>query len=102
MREADVRAAVRQGRAVIYGVRIGKPAPPFLEDVVRTSGGRLLHPPSATDLSRTFAEILQEFRTRYFLRYTPSGVARRGWHRVNVRLKGVSGHLSYREGYEAR
>ena len=52
--------------------------PLFLGEVVRISGGRVVRPRSARELPSAFAEILQEFRTRYVLTYTPTGVARPG------------------------
>jgi hypothetical protein len=33
---------------------------------------------------RTFAQILDEFRRSYVLRYSPQGVPARGWHAVTV------------------
>jgi hypothetical protein len=33
---------------------------------------------------RTFAQILDEFRQSYVLRYSPQGVASAGWHTVIV------------------
>ncbi len=33
---------------------------------------------------RTFAQILDEFRQSYMLRYSPQGVTTRGWHAVTV------------------
>ena len=33
---------------------------------------------------RTFAQILDEFRQSYVLRYSPQGVAASGWHTVAV------------------
>lgn len=97
--EKDVSEAVRRSHSVLYGVHFGKDAFPFLGDAVGASGGRVLSPRSAEDLPAAFAEILQEFRTRYLLRYTPSKVAHSGWHRVRVRLKGRSARLTYRDGY---
>jgi len=35
---------------------------------------------------RTFAQILDEFRQSYVLRYTPQGVAASGWHAVTVTI----------------
>jgi Ca-activated chloride channel family protein len=100
--EATVLDAARRSRTVVYGVRIGSGATPFLGEVVRISGGRVVRPRSARELPGAFSEILQEFRTRYVLTYTPAGVARPGWHRVSVRLKGRPAVLTYREGYWAR
>jgi VWFA-related protein len=35
---------------------------------------------------RTFAQILDEFRRSYVLRYSPQGVPARGWHAVTVQV----------------
>ena len=35
---------------------------------------------------RTFAQILDEFRQSYVLRYSPQGVSSRGWHAVTVQV----------------
>jgi hypothetical protein len=35
---------------------------------------------------RTFAQILDEFRRSYVLRYSPQGVPSRGWHAVTVQV----------------
>src|SRR5687767_11959200 len=35
---------------------------------------------------RTFAQILDEFRQSYVLRYSPQGVPARGWHAVTVQV----------------
>ena len=35
---------------------------------------------------RTFAQILDEFRQSYVLRYSPQGVTARGWHAVAVQV----------------
>ena len=49
---------------------------------------------------RTFAQILDEFRRSYVLRYSPEGVAGRGWHRVRVEVPGQPGvTIKARSGY---
>jgi hypothetical protein len=56
---------------------------------------------SNKDLHATFAETLAEFRDRYVLSYTPTGVSTTGWHRLEVKLKGKSGKVTARRGYFA-
>ena len=46
-----------------------------------------------------FAQIVNEFRSRYLLTYTPSGVEPGGWHALDVRLKGTKGKIQARRGY---
>jgi hypothetical protein len=53
------------------------------------------------DLRPAFREILDEFRSRYVLSYTPTGVSSTGWHRLDVKLKGKKGKITARRGYLA-
>lgn len=43
--------------------------------------------------------IMTEFRTRYLLTYTPSGVEKSGWHPIEVKLKNKKGKVTARRGY---
>lgn len=74
--------------------------PPFLERIASETGGRVF-PAAAEDLQEAFGRVLQEIRGRYVLRYEPSGVPRPGWHRLEVKLKGVRGDVLARRGYLA-
>lgn len=74
----------------------------FLKALAAETGGRLVYAARNRDLGATFARVLEEFKTRYVLGYTPSGVARGGWHRVDVRLKNRKGTVTARRGYFAR
>lgn len=70
----------------------------FMDALAQVSGGRVIHTSWSHDLARTFGDILNEFRVRYVLSYTPS-VAAAGWHDVEVRLKSRSGKVTARRGY---
>ena len=49
---------------------------------------------------QTFAQILDEFRRSYVLRYTPQGVKAGGWHPVRVEVPGQAGlTIKSRSGY---
>jgi len=51
---------------------------------------------------KAFAQILDEFRRSYVLRYSPNGVTGRGWHRVRVEVPGQPGYsIKARSGYFA-
>ena len=53
-------------------------------EAARRSGG------AVHDLGRAagdFKRIFDDFRASYVLRYTPQGVAREGWHDLNVRVR---------------
>jgi Ca-activated chloride channel family protein len=73
----------------------------FLEKLTRESGGRILYTASATDLRSAFTRTLAEFRDRYVLSYTPTGVGASGWHRLEVALEGKKGKVTARRGYFA-
>ena len=57
---------------------------------------------STKALSETFVGILDEFRGRYVLGFTPQGSGHGdGWHRLQVRVKGRSVSVKARPGYDA-
>jgi VWFA-related protein len=99
LREGDVVDTARRSEVVAYGVRVGGEAPSFLGRVASTTGGRVLQVASPDRLRQAFLEILTEFRTRYVLSYTPRRVARKGWHRLDVRVKGRAAKVVARKGY---
>jgi hypothetical protein len=71
-----------------------------LEPLSRATGGRTYRAGPAADVSDILAEAIAEFRTRYVLRYRPTGVAREGWHEIEVAVKGKSYEIRHRRGYE--
>ena len=53
------------------------------------TGGRFVYASRNTDLAPLFAAMLHDYRQRYILSFTPTGVARGdGWHPLTVRLRG--------------
>jgi VWFA-related protein len=54
------------------------------------TGGRLHRTEviSEPTLTGTFRQVFDDFRGGYMLRYSPAGVARTGWHRIDVRVRG--------------
>ena len=73
----------------------------FLRDLSEVTGGRLFSIESTKDLASTFAGILEEFRMRYLVSYSPQGVALGGWHRLEVRVKHRGATVKARPGYFA-
>jgi hypothetical protein len=67
--------------------------------VAESSGGRLWTPESPDRLREAFARIAASMSERYVLRYQPRGVARGGFHRLSVRLRGSKGSVRSRQGY---
>jgi VWFA-related protein len=84
---------------VVYGVEVGKQRSSFPRDLSAATGGRLLEVESTRDLNATFRGILDEFRQRYLISYSPQGVTAGGWHRLDVRVKGRSFVVRARPGY---
>jgi VWFA-related protein len=70
-----------------------------LSRLAEATGGRLWPAGSSAQLGRTFLRILAEMRSRYLLSYGPTGVAREGWHRLEVKVKGHRGTVRSRSGY---
>ncbi len=84
---------------VVYGVDVGKRRSSFPRDLSAATGGRLIEIESTKDLDATFRGILEEFRQRYLISYSPQGVVAGGWHRLDVRVKGRSVMVRARPGY---
>ena len=94
--------AARRSDVTAYGVSLrGVKRSDFLKDVSDVTGGRAVEIESTTDLETTFTSILDEFRQRYVLNFTPRGVQRSGWHRLEVRVKGRRPTITARHGYTA-
>jgi len=100
---AEQRAVYQLGGRGITGVKVTtvEEAGKFLEHLTEETGGRVMFANSNKDLRATFAETMAEFRDRYVLSYTPTGVSTTGWHRLEVKLKGKSGKVTARRGYFA-
>jgi Ca-activated chloride channel family protein len=70
-----------------------------LRDAVDRTGGRFYDVLPGQDLVPTLRAAIEEFRTRYVLRYTPSGVNRAGWHDLKVTVRGRDYDVRHRRGY---
>jgi VWFA-related protein len=71
----------------------------FLTRLSEVTGGRLWDAGRDDDLGLNLRRALAEMRSRYVLRFERPPDARPGWHRLEVRLKGVKGDLLARRGY---
>jgi VWFA-related protein len=99
---AAVLESARRSDVVVYGVAVrGRISPTFLRDLGKLTGGDVLEIESTRDLSQTFLRILDEFRQRYILSFSPRGVSPTGWHRLDVRVKGRRVTVNARAGYQA-
>jgi len=99
---ASVFKVADRADAVVYGVVTeGGRRDSFLPKLTSATGGRVLEIPSVDKLSEAFASVLDEFRTRYILAYTPTGVPAPGWHKIQVTVKGRRVTVDARRGYFA-
>jgi Ca-activated chloride channel homolog len=91
---------VRSANVVVYGIWSGKEGNSgFLREVAELSGGRMIDVSRSEGLTDAFLAILEEFRQRYLITFTPTGVATTGWHRLVVRVRGRSATVRARRGY---
>jgi VWFA-related protein len=97
---ARVVEVAKRSEIVVYGASMKGNRPAFLEQMTAQTGGRLLDVESR-NLSSTFLEILNEFRERYLLSYTPRGVAHDGWHEISVAVRNRKLAVKARPGYFA-
>lgn len=82
---------------VRYGV--GVAAAP-LRPIAEATGGRLYQVDPGANVEKMLEPALQEFRTRYLLRYVPTGVTRSGWHDIVVTVPSGKFEVRHRRGYE--
>ena len=94
-----VLETARRGDVVVYGVEVGERRASFPRDLSEVTGGRLFAIESTKDLSAAFSRILEEFRMRYLISYSPQGVTTGGWHRLEVRVKNRGVTVQARPGY---
>jgi Ca-activated chloride channel family protein len=99
--EAVLETAKRSD-VVVYSVSAGGAGnAPFLRELSALTGGTLFKIESTKDLSAAFVRILEEFRHRYLVSYTPRGVAKNGWHQLEVRVRNRKATIKARAGYLA-
>lgn len=90
----------RRSNAVTYGVSTGPiPRGSFLHDLSDTTGGSAIQIRSTAQLRATFQQILNEFRQRYLISFSPSNVPADGWHPLTVRVKNRNLEIRARAGY---
>ncbi|HSG02079.1 MAG TPA: VWA domain-containing protein [Vicinamibacterales bacterium] len=99
--ETQAIESARRSETIVYGVAVAQRSggPEFLRDVTAISGGRMLEVRDADELAGAFVSVLSEFRERYLLSYTPTGVDQPGWHSVDVRVRRRGADVRTRQGY---
>jgi VWFA-related protein len=92
----------KRSDSVVYGVSAGlRGRAAYLGELADQTGGRLYEVESTRGLSAVFLEVLDEFRQRYLVSYSPTGVSSDGWHLLTVRVKGRNATVRARPGYLA-
>ncbi len=97
-REAfSLQGTFRSETAITQGVGVaGAPLRPIAD----ATGGRLYQVEAGADVETMLKPAIEEFRTRYLLRYVPTGVERAGWHEIVVTVPAGSFTVRHRRGYE--
>jgi Ca-activated chloride channel family protein len=94
--EAVLETAQRTG-AVVSVVKIGRDSE-LLRELTAITGGALVKEQSLDRVAERFSELLDSFRNRYLVSFTPTDRGRPGWHRLSVRVKGGD-EVRARTGY---
>ncbi len=97
----QVLRTAERSDAVVYGVQLFRRGS-FLSGLSRATGGEVFAVSSTQDLASAFTRILEQFRQRYLVSYTPANVARGGWHALRVGVKPADGRsftVMARPGY---
>ena len=64
------------------------------------TAGDLVEGQSTRNLRATFVRLLAEYRQRYIVAYSPTGVPSTGWHKVDVKVSKRGAAIKVREGYQ--
>ena len=84
----EVLESAKRSSAVVYAVTTDEgPRAASLGSLTRATGGVDVRVGSSAELRTGFQRILQEFRSRYILAFTPSGVTPGGVHQLDVRVR---------------
>jgi Ca-activated chloride channel family protein len=99
LRAADVIETAKRLDVVLFGISAGAPKRNVLDDLADASGGDLIRIESTREMTAALQKLMHEFRQRYLLSFTPDGVARGGWHTLEVRVKRRGLTVKARAGY---
>ena len=91
-----------RGQAIVRPRQRQEPSERLLDALTDVTGGRVVYASDESSLQASFLAVLREFRQRYVLSFTPTGVSDEGWHTIDVKLRGRSGDVRARRGYFAR
>jgi VWFA-related protein len=61
----------------------------LLSRVASDTGGDVITIPDSARLAATVTDIIVRYNRRYLITYTPTGVSARGWHPIQIEVKGA-------------
>jgi VWFA-related protein len=99
MARASVLETAKRSDAVVYGVTLDKSHQMFISDLADVTAGEVIRLDKVNDLDTAFARVLERFRHRYVLSFTPAPDSAPAWHRLEVRVKPRGVKVTARPGY---
>jgi VWFA-related protein len=94
--------AAKRSNVVVFGVTTAKSRDPFLKDLAEATAGDLAEVQKTSELRSAFVKLLAEYRLRYIVGYSPTGVTSGGWHKVQVSVARRNAAIKARDGYQDR
>lgn len=96
----EVAEVAKRSNAVIYGVAAGGARQwADLRDLTELTGGHTIEIEKSGDFRAEILRVLQEFRSRYVLTFTPRGVPAGGFHQLEVKVRREGLRVRARPGY---
>ncbi|MEI6243759.1 MAG: VWA domain-containing protein [Acidobacteriota bacterium] len=96
----EVIETAKRSNAVIYAVAAGAAGRESdLKALAELTGGQLIEVEKSSGYTAQLRRILTEFRSRYVLSFTPTGVASGGFHRLDVKVRRSGTTVKARQGY---
>ena len=96
----EVSEVARRSNAVIYGVAAGRARRwAELKDLTELTGGKTIEIEKSSDFRAEILRVLEEFRNRYVLTFTPQGVTAGGFHKLEVKARRGGLRVRARPGY---
>jgi Ca-activated chloride channel family protein len=88
----EVAEVAKRSNAVIYAVAAGAARRwADMKTLTDITGGHMIEIEKSSDFRAQLVHVLEEFRSRYVLAFTPTGVAPSGLHRLDVKVVGRGG-----------
>jgi VWFA-related protein len=100
LQPAEVLESAKRSNAVIYAVSTGRARRwSLFRELAEVTSGSALEPEAGTSLRAQLEKIIEDFRHRVVLAFTPTGVPEGGFHRIDVRVGKNGVKVKARPGY---